>query len=113
MLLSGLSEEAFDARYSRERPLPAMTANSITAVSRLRQHVAEVREAGVAFEYCESNNAAACVAAPVYEASGDMIAAMSISVPTLRWEESSRETLGKLVAEGAKRLSTQLGRLHP
>jgi DNA-binding IclR family transcriptional regulator len=109
MLLSGLSEAAFDARYPRDRPLPAMTPNSFTVVARLKQHLAEVRAAGLAVEYCESNNAAACVAAPVYDGSGTMAAAMSIAVPTLRWDDNSRDKLGRLVSEGARRLSTQLG----
>ncbi len=109
MLLSGLSEEALDARYPKDRPLPAMTPRSITSPTRLKQHLAEIRQRGLAYDYCESNDAAACVAAPVYDASGAMVAAMSISVPILRWNDQRREELGHLVAEGARRLSTQLG----
>jgi IclR family KDG regulon transcriptional repressor len=113
MLLSGLSEAAFDARYPRDRSLPAMTPNSFTAVARLKQHLAEVRAAGIAVEYCESNNAAACIAAGVYDGSGTMVAAMSIAVPTLRWDDDSQDKLGTLVADGARRLSTQLGYRAP
>src|SRR6266536_4501941 len=36
MLLSGLSPEAFEARYPRDRPLQRMTPRSITSVVRLR-----------------------------------------------------------------------------
>jgi IclR family transcriptional regulator, KDG regulon repressor len=109
MLLSGLSEEAFEARFPAGRRLVAMTPNSVTSVARLRRALAEVRARGLATESCESNPDVACVAAPVYDHSGAMVAAMSISVPTIRWTDERREAWGRLVAQGAATLSTQLG----
>jgi IclR family transcriptional regulator, KDG regulon repressor len=109
MLLSGLPEAAFDARYPADRPLPAMTPNSVTSAARLRRILAEVRERGLASEYCESNPDVACVAAPVLDHGGAMVAAMSISVPTIRWTPELQERWGRLVAAGAAELSTLLG----
>jgi DNA-binding IclR family transcriptional regulator len=109
MLLSGLSQAAFDARYPGDRPLPAMTPNSVTSAARLARMLAEVRARGLASEYCESNPDVACVAAPVRDHTGAMVAAMSISVPTVRWTTELQERWGRLVMEGAAELSTQLG----
>lgn len=110
MLLAGLSEAAFDARYRPDQPLPTLTPNSLASVPRLKRALAEVPERGLASEYCESNPDVACVAAGVYDHTGEMVAAMSISVPTSRWSDERHERWGELVAEGAAALSTQLGR---
>lgn len=109
MLLSGLSAEALDARYPVGSSLPAMTPRSIVSVAKLRAHLAEVRADGVAYDDCESNEAVRCVAAPVYDHAGRMIAAISISVPTIRWTEERRTEWTGLVRTGAVRLSRQLG----
>jgi DNA-binding IclR family transcriptional regulator len=109
MLLSGLNVEALDARYPRDRELPAMTPRSITSPAKLRTHLAEVRKAGVAYDNCESNDAVQCVAAPVYDRPGTMVAAMSISVPTIRWDRQRRTEWTKLVRDGAATLSRRLG----
>jgi IclR family transcriptional regulator, KDG regulon repressor len=113
MLLSGLSEAAFDARYPGDRPLPAMTPNSVTSAARLKRMLAEIRGRGLASEYCESNPDVACVAAPVLDHAGAMVAAISISVPTIRWTPELQERWGRLVADGAASLSTLLGHLPP
>lgn len=109
MLLSSLTPEALDARYPPGTQLPAMTPQSITSPLRLRSHLAEVRERGVAYDECESNGAVNCAAAPVYDSSGAMVAAMSISVPTFRWNDEVRREWSELVRGGAAKLSQRLG----
>jgi IclR family transcriptional regulator, KDG regulon repressor len=109
MLLSGLTGAELDARYPLERPLPAMTPNSITTPAGLRHVLAEVRARGLATDYCESNPDVACVAAPVHDHTGTMVAAISISVPTVRWSHQREQELAALATEGAGKLSTQLG----
>lgn len=109
VLLSGLPQEVLAARYPGDRPLPGMTANSIRSLSRLRAELAEIRATGVAYDDCESNEAVCCVAAGVYDHAGTMVAAMSISVPTLRWSAPRREELTGLVRRGAAELSGRLG----
>ena len=109
MLLSSLTPEALDARYPPGVQLPAMTPQSITSPLRLRSHLAEVRERGVAYDECESNGAVNCAAAPVYDSGGAMVAAMSISVPTFRWNDEVRREWSELVRDGAAKLSQRLG----
>ena len=109
MLLTSLSAEALAARYPADRPLPGMTPNSIRSFSQLRSELARVRAAGVAYDDCESNDAVCCVAAGVYDHTGAMVAAMSISVPTLRWSPERRAELTELVRQGALQLSRRLG----
>jgi IclR family KDG regulon transcriptional repressor len=109
MLLSGLSDETLSGLYAADRPLPAMTENSITSLHELRRALDRIRREGLAWDDCESNPSVNCVAAPVRDHSGAMAAAMSISVPTPRWEDGARKELAQLVHEGARELSKQLG----
>lgn len=109
MLLSGLSDEALDARYPRSQNLTGMTPKSIVSPTKLRVHLAEIREQGVSFDDCESNEAVRCVAAGVYDHTGRMIAAMSISAPIIRWNDTFAAQWRDLIADGAQALSQRLG----
>ena len=109
MLLSGLSDEALDARYPRSHNLAAMTPNSINTPAKLRLHLETIRAAGVSYDDCESNEAVKCVAAGVYDHTGRMIAAMSISAPTIRWNDQHAVEWQQLITQGAQSLSTRLG----
>jgi IclR family transcriptional regulator, KDG regulon repressor len=109
MLLSGLSPDALDARIPRDRELPGMTPRSITSPARLRAHLDDVRRTGLSYDECESNEAVYCVAAPVHDHTGDMVAAMSVSAPSLRWDADRRTEWSALIREGAAELSQRLG----
>ncbi|WP_390624262.1 IclR family transcriptional regulator [Fodinicola feengrottensis] len=84
VLLAELAPAELDLRY-RRRKLTAMTPRSITTLAALKKETARIREAELATEFCESNEAVACVAAPVRDHQGETVAAMSISVPITRW----------------------------
>lgn len=109
MLLAMLPADALAARYPGRTPLPAMTPNSITSVAALKRHLATVRAESIAYERCESNDAVACVAAPVRDHEGEVVAAMSISAPVLRWDDASAAKLTAVVRDGAASLSARLG----
>ncbi|GAA5078799.1 DNA-binding IclR family transcriptional regulator [Thermocatellispora tengchongensis] len=113
MLLSGLSPQALDACYPPDREMTAMTARSITSPELLRTELAEIRREGLAYDECESNEAVNCVAAPVHDHTGAMVAALSISVPILRWDSRRRREWGDLVRRGARSLSERLGHRPP
>ncbi|GAA0529196.1 transcriptional regulator [Saccharopolyspora subtropica] len=107
-LLASLSRSELDELYGNRR-LEAMTERSITTRKALRKELDAVAKDGVAGEYCESNEAVACVAAPVYDRADQVVAAMSISVPILRWNDETEAALRDLVREGAGTLSERLG----
>lgn len=109
MLLSGLSADALDARCPRDRELTGMTPRSITSPAKLRTHLAQVRERALSYDECESNEAVYCVAAPVYDHTGAMVAAMSVSAPSIRWNPERRDEWGDLIRRGAEELSERLG----
>jgi DNA-binding IclR family transcriptional regulator len=113
MLLSGLTEDRLDALYAGQDPLPTMTPNSISSLSRLKSELAEIARRGLAYDEAESNEDVHCVAAGVREHQGTLAAGMSISVPTTRWGDARRESLSALVRDGADRLSASLGYRAP
>lgn len=109
MLLSALPQAEFARRYPTDTPLVAMTGNSITSATDLAAQMADIRRRGLAFDDCESNVSVACVAAGVRDQTGGMVAAMSISVPTVRWSPEISDRWSVAVTEGAGRLSALLG----
>jgi IclR family transcriptional regulator, KDG regulon repressor len=108
MLLSTVPDEELDELYP-EPALEPMTPDSITERDELRHVLDQVRRDGVAWDECESNAAVNCVAAPVFDHRGRMIAAMSISVPTVRWSARQAARYEQLVRRGARDLSARLG----
>ncbi|WP_137991767.1 IclR family transcriptional regulator [Streptomyces vilmorinianum] len=108
MLLASLPPGELDSRIDGCE-LVAMTPNSITDPDALREALAAIRERGIATEHQESNPDVSCVAAPVYGSAGRVVAALSVSVPVIRWSEERESELTELAAKGAADLSVRLG----
>lgn len=88
--------------------LPAFTPNTITTIDRLQVELEEVRLQGFAYDQEEVMVGLCCVAAPIRDESGQVIAAMSLSVPAYRFYPY-RQRLTTAVIEAARHVSTQLG----
>lgn len=113
MLLASLPEEELAARIPDGAELVAMTPNSVTDPAALRTALADVRRRGIALECRESNPDVSCVAAPVRDRTGRVVAALSISVPMMRWSETRRAELEEVAVKGAAELSERLGHRGP
>ena len=113
MLLSSLSEEELSTLYPPERPPETLTANTIARLPALRTELVRTRERGYALDDEESTVGLRCVAAPIYDAAGKTVAAMSISVPVSRWSSERQEELLALALAGARDLSQRLGHVAP
>ena len=109
MLLASLPESELTARVPDDAELVRMTPNSITEPAALREALTEIRARGIAVESRESNPDVSCVAAPVRDRTGQVVAALSISVPMIRWSDERRAELEQLAAKGAAELSERLG----
>jgi DNA-binding IclR family transcriptional regulator len=109
VLLADLSDAELLRRFPEGMYLPALTEYTITEPQALRAELARIRVQGYALDHEESTPGLCCVAAPVYAASGRIVAAMSIAVPSVRFTDTRREELLALICAQAKRLSTILG----
>ncbi|MFJ8824711.1 IclR family transcriptional regulator [Streptomyces sp. NPDC102467] len=109
MLLASLPEPQLAARIPDDAELIGMTENSITDPAALHAHLADIRQRGIAVESRESNSDVSCVAAPVRDRTNRVVAALSISVPMIRWSDAREDELAQLAVKGAADLSERLG----
>jgi len=72
--------------YARRTGLPGYTATSLTTLTALEQELARVRREGVAYDNEEIETGLRCVAAPVRDDSGELVAGLSVSAPAERYD---------------------------
>ena len=65
--------------WIEKKPLKQKTANTITQIEDLRAELEQVREQGYAIDDREHNEHLFCIGAPIFDSSGRVIAALSIS----------------------------------
>ncbi len=100
VLLSDLPEESLDA-FIRQMGLPGFTPNTITAPEALKRELARVRRQGFALDNEEIEEGLKCVSAPVRDAAGRILAAISISAPKERFDRE-RDNYTRLVMDAAR-----------
>jgi DNA-binding IclR family transcriptional regulator len=96
-------------RLVGNRILAAYTVNTITNILKLKQELQRVRECGYAVDDEEREEGVRCVAAPIFQSNGEVVAAISISGPSGRFPYSRLDELGNLVKQAAWRVSYNLG----
>ncbi|MFA3916581.1 HTH-type transcriptional regulator BhcR [Ruegeria hyattellae] len=107
-----LLAEMDDARLTRTlqgKTLEAFTDFTITDFAALRNSLAEVRHAGYAIDGEEKNLGMRCIAAPVFDVTGEAVAGISVSGPTSRVGTGDIERLSRSVKEAAQALSLAIG----
>lgn len=88
--------------------LPPLTPNTITDPERLRAELEEVRERGYALDIEEAVLELCCVAAPIRDHRGEVVAAMSLSVPAYRFHRQKDE-LRRAIVAACREVSYRLG----
>jgi IclR family transcriptional regulator, acetate operon repressor len=94
-------------------PLEALAPGTITDREELERELATVRRTGVGVTVDELEPGLAALAVPVRDATGAIVAALSISGPSLRLTPARRDALGALLVEEAAALSACLGHRNP
>ena len=88
--------------------LPRFTDNTIINEQELLQNLAKIRKQGFAYDLEEILPDLCCVAAPIYDYTSNVIAAISMSVPAYRFRRSQTEYRDAVVRT-AKIISERLG----
>lgn len=108
-LLSTLRDDELAKLYPEPDSLPVMTERSITTLPALLQDLHRARERGFAVEDGESTPGLNCAAAVVRDVEDNVVAAISTSVPSVRWQTRTEEEWAAPVLAAAQSLSAQLG----
>jgi len=109
VLLAHLSEEELK-EFIKGNGLSKLTENTIIAPIQLEEHLKLVRTRGYAVDNEENEEGIRCVAAPIRNEIGKVVAATSISGPAIRiTRKRVQETLKDEVMETALRISRKLG----
>jgi IclR family transcriptional regulator, acetate operon repressor len=97
------------ARILHKHGLPRLTATTIVSPAELRSVLAETRGRGYAFDNEEHALGVRCVAAPIFDESGEAVAAISVVGPTTRITDDRIPNLGARVGEAARLITVELG----
>lgn len=111
VLLAHLSPEAREAILSA--PLEAATAQTPTDADALREQLRLIRERGYALSFGERVTDIHTVAVPIANHTGEVIAALSITGPTVRMPRERLQQLAELGLAAGQELSRRLGYVPP
>lgn len=107
-LLAGLLPDQIQTLFDGIQ-LERFTGRTISSVEALATHLEQVRRDGYATDSGEHTEGVRCIAVPVRDWTGSVVAAMSVSVPIVRYTADKRERLLFLLAREASAMSFALG----
>jgi IclR family transcriptional regulator, KDG regulon repressor len=90
--------------------MPQLTNSTITDLPRFVEEIKKVREMGFALDDLENESGVRCIAAPIYDYTGNVVAALSISGVEANMEQDLlKNEYSRLVKETALGISRQMG----
>ena len=95
-------------RIIKAAGLPRFTSNTITNEEELAQALVKIRKQGYAYDLEEILLDLCCVGAPIFDYTGEVIAALSMSIPAYRFRRSQAE-FRDAVMRTSKKISKRLG----
>lgn len=105
------SEQEQVEQLIRHHHLEIITPNTITRADDLLAEIKRVRSSGFAFDRGEGSLLAVCIGAPVLDAQGKAVAAMSISGPASRFNPKRDSPVITSLLKAATDLSRALARI--
>jgi DNA-binding IclR family transcriptional regulator len=107
-ILSGMSSAEVQQLVA-QCGLPAITTNTITDPERFLEEINRTRERGFALDDEENEIGVRCVAAPIFDHTGQAVAAVSVSAPIQRIPMPQVSLYGARIKETSKTISGKLG----
>jgi IclR family acetate operon transcriptional repressor len=112
VLLAWMWEAAVDARMGQP-PFAALTPRTITDRGTFLEELGRVRSLGHAVDDEECEAGLRCVAAPLRDRRGDVVAALSVSSTPQRMDEDRQRTAIRRTVAAAAEISARLGWTAP
>ncbi|MFN3698842.1 MAG: IclR family transcriptional regulator [Dictyoglomus sp.] len=107
-ILLAYSSESYIEDYLKKVPLIPRTEKTITDPLKLREELKKVKRQGYAFDEEENERGIKCIGAPIFDFSGNVVAAVSISGYYLNFEGENRERLLKELLNTCEKISNVL-----
>ena len=108
LLLLNYTEEEIDQLIAK-RGLKRFTENTMTDKASLMERLAEIRCQGYALDEEENEIGLRCLAYPIYNYTGKIVAGISITGPVSRMTRQMIEEKGHYLKEAAEEISERLG----
>lgn len=104
-LMLAMGGDAECEGYALRTNLPAYTRNTINNMPALLQQSAQIRKQGFAFDDEEAEIGVGCIGALIYDASGSIVAGLSVSAPI----ERRKREWAEMLQLAARQISEALG----
>ncbi|KZN15100.1 DNA-binding transcriptional regulator KdgR [Marinomonas sp. TW1] len=108
VLLAERSEE-YVRDVLRETEFTPSTARTHPNIDALLEELVVVKQQGYGVDNEEQEEGLRCIAAPIYDRLGNVVAGLSLSFPSLRYTQEKFDTYTKLLKEAAADISAKLG----
>lgn len=112
VLLAAMGAEAALEILGRRALLDGMAKTPPVEPEELRRRLEKIAAQGYAVDVGEFDKGLTCLAAPIREAHGDIIAALGVSGPSWRVTDERVPEIVGLLTENAARVSTELGHVE-
>ena len=112
LILSSFTEEELDA-FVREAGLKRYTENTICDVQRLRDELQTIRKRGYALDNEECEMGTRCIAFPICNYTGQIIAGLSVTGPLGRMTDQALSRIIPSARSAAAGISADMGYLEP
>lgn len=107
-LLAYQGEEVL-ARLAKSPGFERYTSRTLTSLAQLRKELEKIREQGYAVDNEEAVEGLRCVAGPVFDHTGRILAAFSVAAPATRLTPPRIPEIARLVCETSREISYRLG----
>jgi DNA-binding IclR family transcriptional regulator len=108
MMLAGLSDDELNRLFAGIE-LEAFTPYTITDFDQLKLELIRTRQRGYATDDEEHTRGVRCVALPIRNDRGQMVAGLSVSFPTVRYTDERAHIARELLSEAVTAISRELG----
>lgn len=95
--------------YFSAAEIEQKTSNTIVSLERMQKEIVRIRDDGFAVDDHEFHEDVWCVAGPVMDSSGKVIAAIGVTGPSVQSDSNRKNEICIQVKKAAEKLSTELG----
>lgn len=106
-------EDSDRKRIIQQLTLISFTPHTIKEKKQLLSELAEIQQRGYAQDQEEHEEGISCIAAPIRDYTGSVVAAVSVSWPVFRFDQTQKEFFIKEISSAAAEISRILGFVGP